>query len=88
MPQGRNNKEAAERKLKIAEYKWKVLPFVTNDWQHISEFQSLVVSHLSKDTTRKWIFFALEKLEKEGKVESMRDPNFPGTYWRLKPCRT
>jgi hypothetical protein len=84
MPSGRTKKQYEERKRKIAEFRWKVLPLVTSEWQHISHFLGLVDSTLSKDITRKWVWFALKRLEQEGKVEYMRDPNFPGTYWRLK----
>lgn len=84
MPMGRTKRESDERKMKIVEFKWKVLPLLTKEWKHSSNLIDLVDTSLSKDITRKWVYFALKKLENEGKVESMRDSNFSGLYWRLK----
>jgi hypothetical protein len=85
MSAGQTQRELSERKLRIAEYKWKVYPLITEQWQHISKFlKTTCAPGCEKGTARKWTFFALKKLESEGRVESMRDPNFPGTYWRLK----
>lgn len=85
MPAGQAQRELSERKLRIAEYKWKVYPLITEQWQHISKFlKTTCAPGCKKGTARKWTFFALKKLESEGRVESMRDPNFPGIYWRLK----
>ena len=84
MPMGRTKREIDERRMKIVEFKWKVLPLLTKEWKHSSNLIDLVDTSLSKDITRKWVYFALKKLENEGKVESMRDSNFSGLYWRLK----
>ena len=88
MAWGRTRKTEEERKLKIAEFKWKVLPLVTKEWQHITVFNKNISSELNPDNKQKWILEALLALRRDGKVESMVDENFPGTYWRLKECRT
>ncbi|MFA6364238.1 hypothetical protein [Methanoregula sp.] len=84
MTAGRTKREVEERKLRIADFKWKVYPLLTNEWQHISKFQGQIVSPLSRDIIRKWVSAALEELKREGRVESMRDGNFPGLYWRKR----
>lgn len=87
MPAGRTDREIQERKLRIAEFKWIVYPLLTPDWQHISKFQSMAASTLSRDRTRKWVSAALEELKREGRAESMRDPNFEGLYWKVKNAK-
>jgi len=85
IPYGRTERVLRERKLRIVEYKQKVFPLITSEWQHSSNFQRcLDIPDKNKGTVRNWIFLALKDLESDGKIECMRDPNFPGTYWRLK----
>ncbi len=77
--------QAERRRTRIADFKWKVLPLLTEEYQHISVFFKLIdAGGLCKSNVSKWLYAALHQLEREGRAEHMRDENFPGTYWRKK----
>lgn len=78
----------SRQKTIMADFKWRVLPEISKtEWTHITVITQNVKGNpgtLVRGNRGKWILAALRILEREGRVESLKDENFLGSYWRAK----